>query len=107
MVKEYRVRKRKLKIGRVIFALTIMWLSILGFLSLFNRSEATSVSEISYKEHIVLRGETLWSIAKNEQKVNGYFENKSTEEVIYIIKRNNKLESDIISENQKLMIAEL
>ena len=47
MVKEYRVRKRKLKIGRVTCALTIMWLSILGFLSLFNKSEATSINEIT------------------------------------------------------------
>ncbi len=105
MVKEHRIKRRRLKIGRVILVSLITWLSILGFLSLFNSSEATVNNKIDYKERIVTRGETLWSIAKIEQTTNDYYENKSIQEIIYNIKQINNLNSDIINENQKLLIA--
>lgn len=104
MIKEYKVKKRKLKIGRVIFVSVIMWLSILRFLSLFNTSNASSKVEKEYKDYIVTKGETLWSIAKKEKVNNSYFENKSIEETIFIIKKINNLESDIVYENQKIQI---
>ena len=104
MVKEYKTRKRKLKVGRVIFVSLIMWLSILGFLSLFSSSEAKSKEEFSYKKYIVSSGETLWNIAKLEKKNNDYLKNKDIYEIIYLIKKDNNLQSDIIYENQRLLI---
>ena len=76
MVKQYKVKKRKLKVGRVIFVSVIMWLSILGLLSLFNPSKASSKVDEEFKEYTITRGETLWSIAKYEQKNNEYFHKK-------------------------------
>lgn len=105
MVKEHRIKRRKLKVGRVIFVSIICWLSILGFLSLFNKSEATVNDKIDYKEIIITKGETLWSIAKIEQNNNEYYENKPIQEIIYHIKQINNLNSDIVKENQKILIA--
>ena len=104
MIKQYKQKKRKLKIGRVIFVSLIMWLSILGFLSLFNTSNASSKVEKEFKNYTVTKGETLWSIAKNEKKINEFYENKSIQEIIYSIKINNELENDIVYENQKIKI---
>ena len=104
MIKQYKPKKRKLKVGRVIFVSLIIWLSILGFLSLFNTSNASSKVEKEFKDYTVTRGETLWSIAKSEKKTNNYFEDKSIQEIIYIIKVNNDLENETVCENQKIKI---
>lgn len=105
MIKTNKPKRRRLKVGRVIFASLILWLSILGFLSLFNKSEAGNNNKLLYKEFTISRGETLWTIAVNEQKTNDYYKNKDVQEIIYNIKKINELESDFVYENQKILIA--
>ena len=104
MEKQYKTRKRKLKVGRIIFVSLIMWLSILGVISLFNPSKASSIEKKEYKNYTVTRGETLWSIAKNQMVTNEFYKDKTIEEIIYSIKKNNSLEEDIVYENQQIKI---
>ena len=104
MEKQYKTRKRKLKVGRVISVSLIMWLSILGAISLFNPSKASSIDKKEYKNYTVTKGETLWSIAKTQMITNEFYKNKSIEEIIYSIKKNNSLEDDIVYENQQIKI---
>ncbi len=63
-----------------------------------------SKQEISYKVKSVDNGETLWSIAKNEQKLNKYYEGKDIRYVINDIKYINNLKESSLYEGMELKI---
>lgn len=82
-------------------------LIILGaimFISLFISNISFSHGENTYKTIYVSNGDTLWSIAKEEQENNAYYEDKDIREVVNNIKTVNKLNSSDLSSNQKLVI---
>lgn len=82
-------------------------LIILGaimFISLFISNISFSHGENNYKTIYVSNGDTLWSIAKEEQENNAYYEDKDIREVVNNIKTVNKLNSSDLSSNQKLVI---
>lgn len=82
-------------------------LIILGaimFISLFISNISFSHGENNYKTIYVSNGDTLWSIAKEEQENNACYEDKDIREVVNNIKTVNKLNSSDLSSNQKLVI---
>lgn len=74
------------------------------FISLFISNISFSHGENNYKTIYVSNGDTLWSIAKEEQENNAYYEDKDIREVVNNIKTVNKLNSSDLSSNQKLVI---
>ncbi len=63
-----------------------------------------SKQEIHYKVTYVDFGETLWSIAKEEQEINKYYEGKDIRTVINDIKHNNNLKDSNLYEGMELKI---
>lgn len=82
-------------------------LIILGaimFISLFISNISFSHGENNYKTIYVSNGDTLWSIAKEEQENNSYYENRNIREIVNNIKDINKLNNSNLITNQKLVI---
>lgn len=63
----------------------------------FAVSQSTfSHSETKYKTIAIINGDTLWNIALDEQKYNGYYKNKDIRYIIEDLKKlNNKTNSDL------------
>lgn len=79
-------------------------LGVIMLISLFISNISFSHGENNYKTIYVSNGDTLWSIAKEEQENNAYYEDKDIREVVNNIKIVNKLNSSDLSSNQKLVI---
>lgn len=79
-------------------------LGILMCITLFIGNISFSHGENKYKTIYVSNGETLWSIAKEEQENNPYYENKNIRDVINHIKTVNKLNNSDLAINQQLVI---
>ena len=73
-------------------------------ISLFIGNISFSHGENNYKTIYVSSGETLWSIAKEEQENNAYYENKNVRDIINDIKIVNELNSSDLAINQKIVI---
>lgn len=72
---------------------------------LFNiKNIALSQAKITYNTITVCEGDTLWSIAKEQQQENKYYANTDIREVVSNIKEINKLESSSLKVNQQLQI---
>ena len=74
----------------------------LGLLIFFNVSYSNS--EVEYKNRIVSRGETLWSISKDEQENNKYFENEDIRKIVFEIRKINELPNNELYEGLELKI---
>lgn len=79
-------------------------LGLVMFISLFISNISFSHGENRYKTIYVSNGDTLWSIAKEEQENNSYYENKNVREIVNNIKNINNLNNSTLSTNQKLII---
>lgn len=101
-----KVYTRKLNVKRIIkFSLVIIALVILILLMINTKS--LSYKKIEYNEIYVSSGDTLWSIAKSEQKNNDYYKGKDIREIIHDIKKVNNLTNVELSVNQKILIPTL
>lgn len=68
-------------------------------------SKATlSHKEVEYKTICVSKGDTLWNIAKDNQKANDYYKNKDVRYIINDLMKVNDLDNSNISIDQELMI---
>ena len=63
-----------------------------------------SHTEINYKKMVVIRGDSLWSIAKYEKENNAYYKEKEIREIIAEIKSINQLKSSNLFAGQELNI---
>lgn len=63
--------------------------------------------DTKYKTLYVAYGDTLWSIAKEEQNTNEYFEGKDIREIISNLKYINNLETSNLKTGEKLQIPTL
>ena len=89
--------KKKFAIGITIVILVIIFIILLSNQSLSN-------VECKIKNVYIVKGDTLWTIAAEEQKNNKYYENKSIKDIIYDIRKINNLDNGYIYENDKLEI---
>ena len=68
-------------------------------------SKATlSHKEVEYKIICVSEGDTLWNIAKDNQKFNDYYKDKDVRYIINDLMKVNNLNNSNISINQELLI---
>lgn len=80
-------------------------IGIIVILFIFFNNISFSKGEIKTKIIYVSSGDTLWTIAKEEQEKNLYYENKDIREIIYQIKKLNNLRNEAkLSKGQKLML---
>lgn len=82
-------------------------LGIIIFMNLFISNKTFSHGENNYKTIYVAKGDTLWSIAKEEKENNPYYESKDIRDIINNIKTINKLKNSDLFTNQKLIIPEI
>ena len=85
----------------------LLSLGILIALSFIVNNSIFSHVDIKYKTLYVAYGDTLWSIAKEEQKNNEYFEGKDIREIISNLKYINNLETSNLKTGEKLQIPTL
>lgn len=85
----------------------IVFVIIIG-ISLYFSNVSFSKGDIKTKTVNVTKGDTLWSIAREEQENNAYYENKDIRDIIYEIKKLNKLDNNSnLKIGQKLIIKSL
>lgn len=82
----------------------LLFLAIILILSLIIVKATLSHEEISYKSIYVSNGDTLWSIAKHEQKNNSYYTKKEIRYIIDDVINKNNLNSNNLLVNQVLKI---
>ena len=95
-----RIVNKKKFIRMVILIIGIITISLIGFSNI-----SFSKGEIKTKTIYVSTGDTLWTIATEEQENNSYYEDKDIRDIIYEIKKINNLNnnSNLIA-GQKLVI---
>ncbi len=99
--------KLKIKnISKFIRSILII-LGIIICVGLFITNKSFSHTEANYKTIYVARGDSLWSIAKEEQEINNYYKNKDVRYIINNLKKVNKLSNNDLSVNQKLIVPEI
>lgn len=85
----------------------IVFVIIVG-ISLYFSNVSFSKGDIKTKTVNVTKGDTLWSIAREEQENNAYYENKDIRDIIYEIKKINKLDNNSnLKIGQRLIIKSL
>lgn len=95
-IKIVNQRKFRRRVILVVFILSCLLFNI--------RNTASSEAKIEYKTITVSSGDTLWSIAKNEQEENKYYEDLDIREIVSNIKKVNNLESSNLTVEQALKI---
>ena len=99
-MKKFRITNKK----KFIRSMSIMFLIIIGIILLFSKSSLSHNEHTSYDTIIVVRGDTLWQIALNQQKNNPYYENKDVRDIIQNIKNINGLTNSGLIVGQELKI---
>lgn len=80
--------------------------AILFGISFMISNQSLSHTEIQYKTIYVAKGDTLWSIAREEQENNPYYQNKSIQNIIVEIKQANHMKNSDLKTHQELRIRE-
>lgn len=102
------MKNRRVKIvnmKKFIRSILIVFILIL-LLSLIIVKSTLSHKEIKYKTFNISYGETLWSIALNEQKYNSYYQNKDVRDIIYDLIQINDLKNNQLYANEEIIIPE-
>lgn len=73
-------------------------------INMFISNRTLSHQEVEYKTVSVTSGDTLWTIAKEEQEENSYYEGKDIRDIVYDIKKTNNLKTANLKINQVLEI---
>ena len=82
----------------------LMIVGMILFINILIPDKSYSHKELEYKTVSVLSGDTLWSIGKEEQEDNEYYQGKDVRDIVQDIKKINKLSSASLKVNQKLEI---
>ena len=82
----------------------LILLGIILCLTLFISKGSLSHGEPEYKTIYVSEGDTLWNIAKSNQKNNQYYKDKDVRYIINDIMEINDLNNSEININQELLI---
>lgn len=92
--------------GRFIRSVLIVFILIMGT-SFVITNKTLSHGENKYKTIYIADGDTLWSIARQEQKMNQYYKNKNIRTIVDDIKQTNSITNSSLKVNQELKIKEL
>ena len=88
---------------KFIRSITIVLLVIIG-LSLLISKSTYSHGEKQYKTVYVSKGDTIWSIAKNNQESNDYYKGKDIRYIMNDISKINNIEKSNLKIDQKLLV---
>lgn len=99
-MKKFRIVNRK----KFIRSMSILLLIIIGIIMLFSKSSLSHNEHTNYDTITVVKGDTLWQIALNQQENNPYYENKDVRDIIQNIKNINELTNSGLMVGQKLKI---
>lgn len=83
----------------------LLILGIFIIVIIINLDKTYSKGEIKYKEEIIIPGDTLWSIANRENKINPYYMKRDIRYIVQDIKEINNLSNSNLSEGQKILIS--
>lgn len=92
--------------GKFVRSIILVFLLIVG-ISFIISSKSFSHTESSYKTIYVSSGDTLWSIAKEEQNSNEYYKDKNIRNIVDEIKKINHMTNSDLKVNQELKIKEI
>lgn len=98
-MKKYKIVNKK----KFAFSVFIIFITIIGVSLLFCTSSYSS-GEVKYKEVEVICGDTLWSIAREENRNNAYYEGKDIRYVVYEIDKLNNIGNSVLREGDKIKI---
>lgn len=98
-MKKFKIVNKK----KFIFGTFIIFIAIIG-LSLFVCKSSFSSGEVKYKEIEVISGDTLWTIARDENRNNPYYEGKDIRFVVYDIDKLNNIGNNLLREGNKLLV---
>lgn len=96
----------KLKIVNIKkFVTSIMiMLGIITLIYMVFSNKSYSKTEEKYKTEIIVSGDTIWEIAKNEKDTNEYYKNKDIRYIAYDIQNINNLSNSNLIEEQEILI---
>lgn len=95
-----RIVNKKKFIRMVILVMGFIMLLFICFSNI-----SFSKGEVKTKTIYVSSGDTLWTIAKEEQENNSYYEDKDIRDIIYQIKKLNNIQNNSnLIEGQKIII---
>lgn len=98
-MRKYRIVNKK----KFVFSVFIILIAILGVSLLFCKSSYSS-GEVQYKEVEVIKGDTLWSIAGEENRNNAYYEGKDIRFIVYDIDKLNNIGDSILREGDRIKV---
>ena len=98
-MKKYKIVNKK----KFVFSVFIIFTSILG-ISLLFCTYSYSSGDVKYKEIEVINGDTLWAIAKEENRNNAYYEGKDIRFVVYEIDKLNNIGNSILREGDRIKV---
>jgi len=98
-MKKYRIINKK----KFVFGIFIILLSVLGISLLFSTSSYSS-GAVKYKEVEIISGDTLWSIAREENRNNAYYEGKDVRLIVYEIDKLNNIGNNILREGDIIKV---
>ena len=88
-------------------SILVIVLAIIAINLITSVNKSYSKVEIEYKTEYASNGDTLWSIAKRENKNNKYYQDKDVREIIYDLKKINNLSNSNLSEGQEIKIPKI
>lgn len=95
--------KRIVNVKKFIVSSTILFSMVFIAVSMLV-NVAYSKNNINYKTVYVTQGDTLWTIASEEQENNNYYEDEDIRDIIYDIKNINNLSASDLKVGQELKI---
>lgn len=88
--------------------MVLILIGLIAITTIIFSSKSYSKGEIKEKTIFASSGDTLWDIASQEQKTNNYYSDKDIRDIVYDIRKLNKLNnSDTLKIGQKLVIKSL
>lgn len=97
--KLHKVNKRR---GYSYFLILVVLILLFGF-----NSNSLSKTEIKFEEYIIGSNDNLWNIATLVKEKNINYNKKDIREIVYEIKKINKLNKSDIYDNQTIIIPEI
>lgn len=98
------IMKLKIKNKIKFITSTSVLFIIIIFIALSTLNVTLSHTEFQYKQMAVLNGDTLWSIACNEEANNQFYHNKDIRYIVDDIKSHNNLTTSSLQVGQTLYI---
>lgn len=98
------MNKYRIVNGKRLIMSCVLFLIFVIAISIVISKESLSCTEIEYKDVEVISGDTLWSIAQEEQLYNDYYDNKDIRYIISDLKQVNNLKNSNLDVGQKIVI---